>query len=39
MVKKYSKTKGNYLECSNAECKHKEYKAEEINDKSNKSEN
>jgi|GEM_PF-6090658 len=24
MYKKYSKAKGNYLECSNAECKFKE---------------
>jgi len=29
MVKRYSKTKGDYMECSNSECKHKEYKAEE----------
>lgn len=26
MMKKYNKTKGEFLECSNAECKHKEYK-------------
>ena len=26
MVKKYSKAKGSYLQCSNDECKHKEYK-------------
>ncbi|WP_373844846.1 type I DNA topoisomerase [Clostridium sp.] len=31
MVKKYSKSKGNYLECSNSECKHKEYKELEEN--------
>jgi len=31
MVKKYSKSKGNYLECSNSECKHKEYKDLEDN--------
>ena len=31
-LKRYSKTKGDYLECSNAECKHKEYKAEENNE-------
>ena len=29
MVKKYNKSKGNYLECSNSECKHREYKAVE----------
>jgi DNA topoisomerase-1 len=28
MVKKYSKSKGNYLECTNAECKNVEYKVE-----------
>ncbi|MBC2578932.1 type I DNA topoisomerase [Clostridium sp. DJ247] len=26
MMKKYSKTKGNYLQCANTECKHIEYK-------------
>ncbi|MFL0195922.1 type I DNA topoisomerase [Clostridium sp. WILCCON 0269] len=31
MLKKYSKSKGNYLECSNSECKHKEYKSLEDN--------
>ncbi len=29
MLKRYSKTKGEYMECSNTECKHKEYKEEE----------
>lgn len=29
MYKKYSKAKGGYEECSNPECKHKEYKNEE----------
>jgi len=29
MVKRYSKTKNDYMECSNTECKHKEYKEEE----------
>lgn len=28
MVKKYNKSKGNYLECSNSECKHREYNIE-----------
>jgi DNA topoisomerase I len=31
MVKKYSKAKGSYLECTNQECKHKKY--EEISEK------
>lgn len=37
MVKKYSKSKGNYLECSNTECKHREYKTEENDDESKES--
>ncbi|AZV56296.1 type I DNA topoisomerase [Clostridium sp. AWRP] len=35
MVKKYNKSKGNYLECSNSECKHREYKAVEDGDEKN----
>ncbi|MBU3092272.1 type I DNA topoisomerase [Clostridium sp. CM028] len=34
MLKRYSKTKGDYMECSNKECKHKEYKVEENREES-----
>lgn len=34
MLKRYSKTKGDYMECSNKECKHKEYKVEENSEES-----
>lgn len=37
MLKKYNKSKGNYLECSNSECKHREYNIE--NEKDNNIEN
>lgn len=36
MVKKYSKARGNYLECSNVECKHREYQNEKNGDKDDK---
>jgi DNA topoisomerase-1 len=32
MVKKYNKTRGNYLECSNSECKYRKYDVEENKD-------
>lgn len=35
MYIRYSKTKGKYLECSNKECKHKEYIKEESNSEEN----
>ncbi|MCH3963998.1 MAG: type I DNA topoisomerase [Clostridium sp.] len=35
MVKKYNKSKGNYLECSNSECKHREYNIKSDEDDSN----
>lgn len=35
MVKKYNKSKGNYLECSNSECKHRQYNVKSDEDDSN----
>ena len=35
MLKKYNKSKGNYLECANSECKNKEYEEENKDKKEN----